>query len=161
MLPLTGFSPQNLHTIEGVGDGLPFFWRSTVIHGEHALTFVYCGLRCLNSLLHLRPIGFKQSRPVRFVPTIFHSHVNLGNAPAQGKTTYVLNDAISQKPKTDQFYTPANTRRKCIPLSDEGRALASAAGILVARHFETTTLRQQATPWVVGVSKVASGLLLP
>mgnify|MGYP001213541009 CR=1 FL=1 len=49
MLPLSGFSQQNLHTVEGVGDGLPFFWCSAMIFGKHALPFVYFGLGDLNA----------------------------------------------------------------------------------------------------------------
>jgi hypothetical protein len=81
MLPLSGFSQQNLHTVKGVGDGLPFFWCSAVIFGKDALPFVYFRFRLLNALLHPHPIGLKQSCPVRFVPAICDSHANLANPP--------------------------------------------------------------------------------
>lgn len=104
MLPLSGFSPQNLHTIDGVVDGLPLFWCSAMIFEKHSLPFVYFGLCYLNALLHPRPIGLKQSRPVRFVPAICHSHANLANPPLRpGTPSYVGDDAISKKLKTGQF----------------------------------------------------------
>ena len=103
MLPLSGFSPQNLHTVKGVGDGLSFFWCSAVIFGKDALPFVYFRFRLLNALPHPHPIGLKQSRPVRFVPAICDSHANLANPAVLGKLSRVGDHAISHKPKTDQF----------------------------------------------------------
>lgn len=43
--PLSCLSPQNHHTVDAVGDGLPFFRCPPMISGKHAMHFTYFSLR--------------------------------------------------------------------------------------------------------------------
>jgi hypothetical protein len=59
-------------TVQGIGNGLPFFGRSAMVKGENALPFVDFTLRSLQSLLHLGPVRFKNCGLIGFVPSGCH-----------------------------------------------------------------------------------------
>jgi len=104
IVPIGRYTAQRVHTIDGIDDSPPFLCPSAMVFGKHALPFTYLGLRCVHSLTHVLPIGFKESRHVRFQPTIFGSHLDLANLPLlSGKTSCVREDAISQETKLVNF----------------------------------------------------------
>src|SRR4030095_3415285 len=79
IVPIGRYTAQRVHTIDGIDDSLSFLRRSAIVFGKHALPFTYLGFRCAHSLTHLLPIGFKESRHVRFQPTKLGGHLDLAN----------------------------------------------------------------------------------
>jgi hypothetical protein len=72
ILPLIDVCPQTLNATQGIGNRLPLFGRSAVIHRKHVLPFAYLRLGCPKPLLHLGPVCFEDGGPVRFVPRVIH-----------------------------------------------------------------------------------------
>jgi hypothetical protein len=79
-------------------NGLSFLSRAPTVFGQDALPVLYLGFCHLNSLPNLHPIGFEQSRFVRFVPAICRSHMKPleSSLSVPGEDAPSRNDAISE-----------------------------------------------------------------